>query len=75
MNDALRMFVIYERPRDAPDHFVVREWVITAGVLGAKRNAHAMVSSLEEARRSVPDGLVRTDRRPEDDSCIVEIWL
>ncbi len=31
LEQAIRQFVIYERPADYPDGYVVREWQITSG--------------------------------------------
>lgn len=71
----LTQYTIYERPKDYPDGFVVREWHIVRGrdtpVAGA---VVATVDTLGDARAAVPDGLYRIGRQPGDDPVIVEVW-
>jgi hypothetical protein len=72
---ALQMFVIYERPSDFPEHFVLRRWVVVK-----PGEAHASLSAkffdtLEEARDAVPPGRIRTERTKHDDPTIVETWI
>lgn len=74
----LEHYVIYERPKDYPDKFVVRRWVIKAGneeeALIADKAA-VLVNTLEQARAVVPQGLYRIPRAQEDDPVIVETWI
>ena len=66
----LEMFVVYERPRDYPAHFVVRRF------LGEKPTEDfAMAETLDGARAEVPPGLVMMARAEGDDPKIVEVWL
>jgi hypothetical protein len=74
----LEMFVVYENPRDFPGKFVVRRWEISGGGTSSVQVAcrHACVcDTLEEAREPFPDFLVCLTRHPDDDPCIVEVWL
>ena len=66
------VWVIYERPRDYPEGFVVR---VHYGLFPER--ACSLVPSLIEARQiAVAAGAsVRLDRMPEDDGPIVETWL
>ena len=64
------MFVIYERPRDYPGHYVVRRFV---GEFPTED--FAIARSLEEARTHIPTGLYKLPRFPEDDAPIVEVWM
>ncbi len=72
--DVLEQYVIYDHPADYPEHFVVRRWVI--GREDIKPDVEAVVYlTLDEARCSIPRGLVCISRSPEDASCIVEVWI
>ncbi len=66
-------YVVYENPSDFPGKFVVRIHTISeVGRFFGEANAF---SSLDEARKSVPPGLVKFRRSPMDDPRIVETWL
>lgn len=71
----LTQYTIYERPKDYPESFVVREWHIVRGrdtpVAGA---VVAVVDTLGDARAAVPGHLYRIGRQPGDDPVIVEVW-
>ena len=68
------MWVIYERPKDHPDSFVVRRAEVYAG---SKRfdEQCTLASSLEDARHALPRGLTRLGRHPADEPSIVEVWV
>ena len=71
----LSMWVIYERPKDYPDGFVVRrQSAVPGGQILIDRVAQ-YAPDLETARRLVPPGLVMLTRNAEDDPVIVETWL
>ena len=67
-------YVIYERPGDYPDHFVVRRWVITKGEILCERGA-CLAKDLAGARKLVPDGLICIERDENDARPIVEVWM
>lgn len=70
----LPMWVVYERPRDFPAHFVVRMHVVGPG--GRTRFGEArLATTLADARKLVPPGRTRLPRVPADDPVIVETWL
>jgi len=72
----LQIYVIYENPRELPrPGFVTRMWIIEA--TGEQRPSlwATVTNTIEEARSTVPDGLYRLDRSPDDDPVIVESWL
>jgi hypothetical protein len=75
MNNELPMWVIYWNPTDFPHRYVVRRWSVAAGSALADDDPVAVVKTLDEARRCVPDGLVRLDRAEADQRQIVEVWL
>lgn len=71
----LVMFVIYDHPKDFPDNFVVRRWLVTGKEQVAALRPHAVVATLEEARASLPAGMNGIGRRSDDDPVIAEVWL
>jgi hypothetical protein len=86
----LSMYVIYERPRDWPESFVVREWVqhrpevpkpepgtLAIAIIPPAEPGKivAVRDTLEHARAAVPAGTVNVGREPDDDPKIVEVWL
>lgn len=70
----LRQWVIYERPRDYPQDFVVREWLIVRGSSPQPTINVRLAPTLEQARACVPRGLFCIPRSPGDDAVIVETW-
>ena len=70
----LSMWVIYEKPRDYPQSFVVRRWRVVAERVIATQE-FSVHDTLEQAREGVPVWCARIDRDPEDDPVIVESWL
>jgi hypothetical protein len=69
-NGPLELFVIYERPKDYPAHFVVRRW------FGMEPTEDfAIADTLEAARKELPRGLYRIPRQPGEDPVIAETWV
>lgn len=68
----LPMLVVYERPKDFPNHYVVRVWEASAN---QPTNIAAIAKSLDLARAMIPGGFVRLDRDPSDDPVIVESYV
>lgn len=69
----MEQYVIYEKPADFPEHFVVRCWLISRqGPVPTDRVWKA--PTLESARTVVPDGFYRLPRFADDDPVIVEVW-
>jgi hypothetical protein len=70
------MWTIYDHPKDYPDHFIARKWLI-----GSKRNEPEATDeviaklTLDEVRYSLPPSLYCIGRQAGDDPCIVETWL
>jgi hypothetical protein len=74
MSAELEMFVIYERPRDYPDKYVMRRWEITHG--GSRPTDYfVLADTLEEVRRAVPPWCVKLFRDAQDEPQIVESWI
>lgn len=70
----LSMWVVYDHPRDMPDHFVARRHEVhprgpvpTGDVIKG--------NTLGEVRARLPPGLYRMPRDPNDEPQIVEVWM
>lgn len=73
--DALRVWTIYDHPRDFPDYFVAREWLINRGESFPSGNVAAS-NSLDALRAMMmKTGLVCLGREPGDDALIIETWV
>lgn len=70
----MRHYVITYDASDCPGMYAVRVHLIFSG---RTRPAEliGLASSLEEARKMVPEGLYRMERDPRDDRVIVEVWM
>jgi hypothetical protein len=68
------MWVIYERPADYPDGYVVRLWYVSAQNTMEPGEARTY-PTLEAARDALPQGLFPVPRSPKDDEKIVESWF
>jgi len=71
------MFTVYERPKDFPEEFVVREYLIGQNQVTASRVV-ARAPTLDAARRrlrTTRPHLVRVPRAERDDPVIVESWI
>lgn len=72
----LSTWTIYERPRDFPDDYVVREWQSDGNGNVRPTPEAQRYPTLEAARAPLrARGLVCIERSPGDDPCIVEVWL
>jgi hypothetical protein len=72
----LPAYVIYDHPRDYPNHFVVRPHLLDdrRGKGHASPNGF-LFDTLKQARDFIPKGMVRVQRHPTDDSVIVESYI
>ena len=73
--DELVMYTIYDHPRDYPDNYVVRAFILTSEGKQYASEECKLADSLEEARKFVPPDKVLTKRYPHDDPVIVETWI
>jgi hypothetical protein len=73
MSSVLSLFTIYERPKDYPNNFVVRRWIIVGGQPTGQECQ--LADTLEESRILIPPGLFNLGRQPGDDPAIVETWV
>jgi hypothetical protein len=71
----LAIWVIYHRPKDYPDGYVLRcQYAMPDGTVKADSIAW-QTESLEDARRLVPIGFTKMARHDDDDPHIVETWI
>jgi hypothetical protein len=76
-------FVIYEKPIDAPCHFVVRRFEISPfSAMNGKIKKGKIVPkeceffpNLKKCRESIPKGLTRFARDSDDPKSVVETWI
>jgi hypothetical protein len=76
----IKIWVIYERPKDFPDQFVMREHHIKGGKNGGPNEVRPTehfytADSIAELRRKVPAGKQRIERIEGDEPQIVEWWF
>lgn len=75
LHPSLPMWVLYDHPQDAPDHFVARLWEAYSPQPTATNNVF-LSRSLEDLRTWLAEqGLTCLPRYPEDDPVIIEVWL
>lgn len=71
----LCIWVIYDHPRDFPDHIVMRpQWAMRSGEVRAAR-VGGLYDSVGEARADLPPGLAHLMRHHDDDPAILETWI
>lgn len=71
----LGMWVIYDHPKDDPDHYVARQFFCGPSVVLVTDNV-MRAPELDILRRALArDGLTPIDRGAQDDPIIVETWL
>jgi hypothetical protein len=75
MPDALSIWTIYDHPRDFPNEFVARRFVVDGSV--PRWTDDILTSSSLDLLRDemVSRGLTVINRLPDDDRNIVEVWL
>lgn len=68
-------WTIYSEPRDYPKGtFVARQWFTIGERVVPTCQAYS-APTLDGVRARLPPGLVCLHRMPEDDPCIVEVWI
>lgn len=71
----LDLWTVYDHPRDYPELYVARRWVVTAGGIERTddvRGAHLIDTLRDEL---IDMGLTCIRRADDDDPVIVETWL
>lgn len=74
MDVFLPHYVVYARPKDYPNEYVARVLDVAPGTVEPKEIC-GRAESLEELRKTLPPGLSRIPRSPQDDPEIVETWI
>ena len=70
------MYVIYNHPRDFPDHWVVRPHLIRKGGKPSWPSPNGFLfDDLISARRFIPPGMTKVFRHLKDDPVIVESYF
>jgi hypothetical protein len=72
--ESICFWVIFKRPDDFPNHYVLRRQYATRGAVVPDPIA-GLYNTIEEARFDIPDGLLRLPRDPADYLAIVESWF
>jgi hypothetical protein len=70
----LVMWVVYQRPRDLPQFWVARRFLIMPQGAGPTPD-HLKARSLGALQELLPAGLARLERHPDDEPQIVEVWV
>jgi hypothetical protein len=73
--EGFAVWVVYERPSDFPQHFVLRKQVVCSEGHTHPEAVCKVARSLQEIRTMVPPGRVCLQRMLEDDPVIVETWV
>jgi hypothetical protein len=72
--DAVIVWVIYDRPRDFPQHVVVAKQLVRGGRI-FKSPLKRLTCTLPRARRMVPPGLICIPHQPGENLSIAETWI
>jgi hypothetical protein len=75
MTETLHLWTIYQHPRDFPDEFVARLYLVPGGPNFGATSTILRGATLEAVRAQLPPDLYNMGRQPEDDACIVETWI
>jgi hypothetical protein len=72
----LSIWTVYDHPRDYPDRYVARQFIVTAGEAEPTLNV-IMATDLETLRATLLNELHmhRIPRSERDDPVIVETWI
>jgi hypothetical protein len=72
--DPLKMYVVYDHPKDFPDRYVVREWLVTDNATPG--DVLFMSSKVDEIRATLKKlDLYPIPKNPADDPKILETWI
>lgn len=77
MNALLEQWVIYDHPRDHPEHIVLRRWTVGPGGIVPDSAAH-LCTNVDVARAIILANYPEAyplDPSPEDDPTIIEVWI
>jgi len=75
MKEALEMWVVYDHPKDLPDGYAARKFIID-GLEPTPTDVVMWSDSLDEVRDFLANlGLTPLARHPSDDPVVLEQWL
>jgi len=75
MDNDFNQYVIYDHPKDFPDKFVVRKWIIKKNGILEFDTGVFVADTLEEAREFIPFGFTPMPVFQDDDPAIAEVWM
>ena len=75
VNDAICCYVIYERPDDYPQEFIIRRHYAADGQTHAARQIFGRGTTLDYVRTLLPAGLRNIGRFQSDAAVIREVWI
>ncbi|WP_439891569.1 hypothetical protein ACS7SF_02715 [Ralstonia sp. 25C] len=71
--EALEMWTVYERPKEYPQGFLARRWIVTDIAMATE--TYYTAPTLSQVRECLPGGLFCQPRAELDDPAIVETWF
>jgi hypothetical protein len=71
----LKLWTIYNSPKDFPGKFIAREWELTGEGSKPSQSNYVTGDTLEEVRKQLPKFMTVIPRHESDDPCIVEVWI
>jgi hypothetical protein len=74
MSEPFFLWMVYDHPKDCPEHFVARRFVIAPGRAEATGDIRIGVT-LDELHAALPEGLQRVGPTPNDPGVVLEVWL
>jgi len=77
-NQVMKQYALYDNPKDYPGKYVIREWHILTGQLQPvpMKEPLLVTESIEECNTKMAGkGLIWMNRSPDDDECIVGVWI
>lgn len=70
----IKAWVIYDHPKDYPDHWVVRVQKIVDGQVVPEQEC-TLHATLADARKAIPGELCLFPPFVDDDPVIAEVWM
>jgi hypothetical protein len=76
MNNGLPLYFVYDHPKDFPNDFVVRRWMLVKGELIPDKEIMMKTSNYADIKTEMMYmGLTKMARQPDDEPCIKETWI
>lgn len=73
--NGVHMWVVFDRPVDFPDHYVVRKQIAYSGRVVPTEVPWSLGATLDDVRATLPAGLARLERDERDVTPLVEVWF